>query len=79
LIEGEISGNHVAELAHFTETLRARTEGVVLDLSGVSFVDQTGATLLRTLRSRRFELVNASAFVASLVDPPAFPESGGAE
>ena len=67
-VEGRISGEYVAELSRVASEALETAPHILLDLSDVTFVDQDGAALLRTLRRRGVELVDCSSFVLSLVN-----------
>lgn len=79
-VEGDIAGEHVSELARVVAQARGRHRRVVLDLVDVTFVDQAGAALLRTLRSQGIDLVGGSTFISGLVSaPPGGTGAGGVE
>jgi anti-anti-sigma regulatory factor len=67
-LEGRVTGPWVEELSRTVDTSLAESPRVVLDLSGVTFVDEGGVRLLRTLRERRAELLGGSSFVSSLLN-----------
>lgn len=67
-VEGEIAGAHVSELARVVASALERAPHILLDLSGVTFVDHAGAVLLRTLRDRGVECIDGSSYVSGLVD-----------
>jgi ABC-type transporter Mla MlaB component len=66
-VEGEIAGEHVHELFRFAASALERVPRIMLDLSDVTFVDHSGAVLLRALRDQGVEFVDGSSFISSLV------------
>lgn len=66
-VEGEIAGEHVHELSRFAASALERAPHIMLDLSDVTFVDHSGAVLLRALRDQGVEFVDGSSFISSLV------------
>ena len=66
-LEGRIVGPWIGELRDACERVMGRGRGLVLDLSGVDFVDREAAALLRQLRARGARLANASPFLAELL------------
>lgn len=62
-LEGEVIGPWVDELQRTCERLLA-SRAVTLDLSGVSFVERRGVSLLRSLGTRGVPLLHCSPFVA---------------
>jgi anti-anti-sigma regulatory factor len=62
-LEGQVVGPWVDELQRTCERLLA-ARAVVLDLSGVSFVERRGVELLRALGARGVPLVRCTPFVA---------------
>jgi anti-anti-sigma regulatory factor len=75
-VEGEIVGEHVAELARVVALAWRRHARVSLDLVHVTFVDTAGAAALRTLRAEGVDLVGIPVFVSGLVDMR--PDGNGA-
>jgi ABC-type transporter Mla MlaB component len=67
-IEGSITGDWVDELSRAVSGTVGAAAGIVLDMAGVTFVDQGGVALLRRLKDRGVELVNGSDFVRTLVN-----------
>jgi anti-anti-sigma regulatory factor len=72
-VEGEIAGEHVAELERFAETAAQPGTRILFDVSDVTFVDHAGAVLLRRLRDDGFVFLNGSSFVAMVIDAPTDP------
>lgn len=71
-LEGRIGGPWIEVLKTVCAPLLHR--GVVLDLSGVSFVEQRGALLLRQLARRRVRITGGTPFVhAQLAGKPPPP------
>lgn len=67
-IEGTLGGAWVHEVRAACDLALARHGRVVLDLSGVVFVDRAGALLLGTLHDDpRVEMETVSAFVAEMM------------
>lgn len=66
-LEGRIAGAWVQELQSAAERWLARGFAVSLDLSGVTFADTGGVSLLRDLRLRAVDVRGASAFVTGLL------------
>jgi anti-anti-sigma regulatory factor len=66
-VEGRIAEQWVDELSRVALAPQTDSGGLVLDLSGVTFVDQRGVALLRRLRCLGVELVEGSAFVQGLL------------
>ena len=66
-VEGSITGAWVGELRRAAEDCLSRQSATSLDLSGVSFVDAEGATLLRSLIERRMSIRASSPFVSAVL------------
>jgi ABC-type transporter Mla MlaB component len=79
LVEGEIAGDYVEELARFARNARKRAGKVTLHLDNVTFVDHAGVRLLRDLREQGVELSGGSSFVCGLVNSPDASGVGGVE
>ena len=67
MVEGRIAGPWVRELRRATEECLESHPSAVLDLSGVSYVDAEGASLLRSLVARRVPILSSSAFVKAML------------
>jgi anti-anti-sigma regulatory factor len=65
-LEGKLTAPWVPELLATVDAAR-HTSSVRLDLSELSFVDQEGASLLRSLRDSGVELSAASNFIEELL------------
>ena len=65
-VEGRLSGRSVEELRQSCE-LHASADGakLVLDLGDVSFADEEGAKLLRSLRMSQVGMANLGPFLTS--------------
>lgn len=63
-LEGQVKGPWVEALRTSCEHMLARGKGLILDLSGVSFLDMEGVALCRHLRAQNVALVHCSPFVA---------------
>lgn len=67
-VEGRLAGAFVEELARAAAATRNRSEAVAIDLADVTFVDQRGVELLRSLRTAGVDLIDCSQFVQTLVN-----------
>jgi ABC-type transporter Mla MlaB component len=67
MVEGRIAGPWVRELRRAAEECLARHLSPALDLSGVSYVDAEGASLLRSLVAQRMPIRSSSAFVRAML------------
>lgn len=67
-LEGRVVSDWVAPLEH--ECVRALGESrkVVLDFSGVTFIDGRGLEMLNRIARANLEIVNASLLVADLLE-----------
>jgi ABC-type transporter Mla MlaB component len=63
-LEGQLIGPWLKELERSCAEARTNGAGLVLDLAGVSFIDNEGLALLRSLTDRAVILTNPSHFVA---------------
>ena len=66
-VEGRLAGEFVTELSRATFSALAAARTVRLDLANVTFVDQTGVELLRSLQTAGVDLIDCSPFVQSLI------------
>jgi ABC-type transporter Mla MlaB component len=66
-VEGRLAGEFVAELSRVTATALEESGMVMVDLADVTFVDHSGALLLRSLRAAGVELVDCSQFVQTMM------------
>jgi anti-anti-sigma regulatory factor len=68
-LEGRIMDASVQELQRLFAELRQQDQqlNLIVDLSGVSFVDHAGITLLHRLRLQQVMLQHCSPFVAELL------------
>jgi hypothetical protein len=62
-LEGQVIGPWVGELEQVCAPILASGVGLLLDLSGVSFLSREGVLLLCRLRDRQVPVLNCSAFV----------------
>ena len=70
-LEGRVVGPWIKELRRACEGVLTQGKRLTLDFADLSFVDNEGIALLRTLAERRVTLANCSRFVAELLkDPP---------
>lgn len=67
LLEGRIVGSWVEELTRECEQKLSQTERIILDVSQVSFVDDNGVEVLKTLRQNRVYLTGCSLFLDELL------------
>jgi anti-anti-sigma regulatory factor len=63
-LEGQLIGPWVKELEHSCADARTNGARLVLDLAGVSFIDNDGLAFLQSLTDRAVALINPSHFVA---------------
>jgi anti-anti-sigma regulatory factor len=70
MVEGRIAGPWVRELRRAADLCLEKHPTAALDLSGVSFVDAEGASLLRSLLARRMPVLASSAFVTAMLGEP---------
>ena len=63
-LEGQLIGPWLKELERSCAEARTNGAGLVLDLAGVSFIDNEGLALLRSLTDGAVTLINPSHFVA---------------
>jgi ABC-type transporter Mla MlaB component len=67
-LEGQVAGEWVEELRHVSEETLGSNDpsgrALVLDLSGISFVDSEGVALCRELAGRGVRFTNCSPFIA---------------
>ncbi len=67
-VEGRIADHWTTELSRVTSLALKTAPHVVLEMSGVTFVDRTGVALLQSLRRRGVRLVDCSDFMWNLVN-----------
>jgi anti-anti-sigma regulatory factor len=63
-LEGQLIGPWVKELERSCGEARTNGAGLVLDLAGVSFIDNDGLASLQDLTDGAVTLINPSRFVA---------------
>jgi len=66
-IEGRLTGDAVPELAACCEAYLAVRQPLLLDVAGVTFVDQEGLGLLETVVRRGAALTRCSPFLDELL------------
>lgn len=66
-LEGQLTKDTTAQLVTATKKLLDSPEHLVLDLSGLTFADESGAAALRQLIEKGAELKSCSGFVAQLL------------
>jgi anti-anti-sigma regulatory factor len=67
-IEGRIAGAEVEELSRAASLALALSPGLVLDMTGVTFIDRIGLELLHGLNARGAELRGCSPFIERLLN-----------
>ncbi len=70
MVEGRIAGLWVGEFARAAEEFLSRSADPTIDLSGVRYVDQAGADLLRSFLNRRVPIRGSSGFVVAMLEEP---------
>ncbi len=63
-LEGQVRGPWVEELRRACAQVLATGRALMLDLTGVSFIDLDGVALCRSLRDQHVALLHCSPFVA---------------
>jgi anti-anti-sigma regulatory factor len=66
-IEGRIAGEWVNELKKECELCLKKRDHLILDLSGVSFVDEKGIRGLKAMIGERVRLIGCSLFLSGLL------------
>ncbi|HYB98729.1 MAG TPA: STAS domain-containing protein [Candidatus Limnocylindrales bacterium] len=66
-LEGRLTRLEAEALEQACAECRTIERDLVLDLSGVRFADETGAALLRRLRSQNAVLANPTPFLSELL------------
>ncbi|MEX2223990.1 MAG: STAS domain-containing protein [Candidatus Rokuibacteriota bacterium] len=69
-VEGWLVADSLEALANECRGSLGRTSRVRLDLSGVTFIDGRGVSLLRDLRGSCLEILNCPPFVEGLLAGP---------
>jgi anti-anti-sigma regulatory factor len=67
-MEGRIVEQWVDEISSECESICTRWTKIVLDLSGVSFVDDRGVEVLKSITCDRIQLTGCSLFLTELLD-----------
>ena len=67
-VEGRLTGDFVGELSRAASSARTEMRTVVVDLADVTFVDQRGVELLRSLQTTGVDLIDCSQFVQRLIN-----------
>ena len=69
LIEGSLDFGGAQLLANLCERAAQQTEQVIIDLSGIHYLDEASADVLRALRLQpKFTLSGATLFTRALLD-----------
>ena len=66
-LDGQVSGRWVELLQRTCELQLEKCAHVTIDLKNVSFADRDGLALLRSLKDRRVEILNALPFMAQQI------------
>ena len=67
-LEGQVSGPEVEELRRLCRELSHNGQThLILELSGVSFIDSEGIALVRQLTGQKVVVTNYSSFIAELL------------
>lgn len=66
-LEGQLVGRAIVALEEEWRVARAARQDLILDLAGLTFIGPAGADLLRRLRDRGVELVNAPPLIAEVL------------
>ncbi len=66
-LDGQVSGRWVELLQRTCELQLEKCAHVAIDLKNVSFADRDGLALLRSLKDRRVEILNALPFMAQQI------------
>jgi anti-anti-sigma regulatory factor len=67
-LEGRITGQWVHELERECERHLNKHRKLILDVSGITFVDDQGIKMLRTVVGDRVELIRCSLFLSGLLN-----------
>ena len=62
-VEGEIKGRWVEELRRVSEEFLSRQTGLILDLAGVTLIDEDGIALFAVLKDRHVIFSNPTMFI----------------
>ena len=66
-LDGQVTGKWVELLQTTCEAQMEKGARVTIDLKNVSFADRDGIALLRKLKNRRIEILNALPFMAEQI------------
>lgn len=67
-LDGKVVRTTLFELAKLCLQYRDNdNKAVVLDFSGVTFIDESGLSMLKTIKDKRVNMVNASLFIEMLL------------
>lgn len=72
-LEGRIVGKWVDELQKECDLCQSKGRKLLLDLSGVSFIDDQGIRVLKTIAGREVTLVECSLFLSELFKKKGIP------
>lgn len=67
-VEGRVVGAWVAELEHACNVFLAQKKQIVLDFSGVNFLDRQGIETLKKIAGKRVKISGASLWVQTLLE-----------
>ena len=66
-LEGRVVGPWVAELEKECKKCLLKKNGLILDLSGVSYIDERGVNMIRRFLGSRIQSVGGSLFLKGLM------------
>ncbi len=66
-VEGRVVGEWVTEFDHTCTVLLAQKKNIVLDFSGVRFIDRRGIDIVKNMRGERVNIIGASLLVQTLL------------
>jgi len=67
-VEGRVVGEWVPELDHACTVLLAQKKKILLDFSGVRFIDRRGSEVLKNMLGERVNMIGASLLVQRLLE-----------
>lgn len=67
-VEGRVVGEWVTEFDHTCTVLLAQKKKIVLDFSGVSFIDQRGIDAVKKILGKKVKIIGSSLWVQTLLE-----------
>ncbi len=68
-LDGRLTSEHVTDLKRLCLSYRdKKNKAVVLDLSGVTFIDTQGVTMLENIKDGHLRITNCSVFIEALLN-----------